>query len=109
MRTLEKHLHTDIYIFIVHYELVHLWIYGRHNTHLNIANPARIATDQAVIASVLEVSCWRVVPACIATNDGGATPTKVPIQKGVNLTPITGDTKFMNQLGRKGVIRRNMM
>ena len=77
--------------------------------YLNIANPASIATDQIVIASVLEVSCWSVVPACIATNDGGATPTKVPIQKGVNLTPMTGDTKLINQFGRNGVIRRNMM
>ena len=77
--------------------------------YLKIANPASINTDQIVMASVLEVSCWSVVPACIATNDGGATPIKVPIQKGANLTPITGDTKFMNQFGRKGVIRRNMM
>ena len=77
--------------------------------YLNIANPANIAIDQIVIASVLEVSCWRVVPACIATNDGGATPRNVPIQKGVNFTPITGETRLINQFGRNGVIRRNMM
>ena len=77
--------------------------------YLNIANPARIATDQIVIASVLEVNCCRVVPACIATKDGGATPRNVPIQNGVNFTPITGETRLINQLGRNGVIRRNMM
>ena len=78
-------------------------------SYLNIANPTIIATDQAVMASVLEVSFWSVVPACIATNDGGATPKKVPIQNGANRTPITGDTKLMNQFGRNGVIRRKIM
>ena len=78
-------------------------------SYLNIANPTIIATDQAVMASVLEVNFWSVVPACIATNDGGATPKKVPIQNGANRTPITGDTKLMNQFGRNGVIRRKIM
>ena len=43
------------------------------------------------------------------TKDGGATPMKEPNQKGGRGTPITGDTMLMNQLGRKGVIRRKMM
>jgi hypothetical protein len=40
----------------------------------------------------------------MAINEGGATPTKVPIQKGRKSTPMTGDTMFMNQFGRNGVI-----
>ena len=42
-------------------------------------------------------------------NEGGATPKNVPIQKGSSGTPITGDTMLINQLGRKGVIRRKRM
>ena len=45
----------------------------------------------------------------MAMNDGGATPKKVPIQKGGSRTPITGDTMLMNQLGRNGVILKNTM
>ena len=40
----------------------------------------------------------------MATNEGGATPTNVPSQKGLRSTPMTGETMLMNQLGRKGVI-----
>ena len=40
-------------------------------------------------------------------NEGGATPKKDPTQKGKRGTPITGETMLMNQLGKKGVIRRN--
>ena len=40
----------------------------------------------------------------MATNEGGATPTKVPSQNGLRSTPMTGETMLMNQLGRKGVI-----
>ena len=43
------------------------------------------------------------------TNEGGATPKNEPIQKGRRGTPMTGETMLMNQLGRKGVIRRKMM
>ena len=43
------------------------------------------------------------------TKDGGATPMKEPNQKGGRGTPITGETMLMNQLGRKGVMRRKMM
>lgn len=60
-------------------------------------------------ASLDDVSLCRVWPACIATNDGGATPKKVPIVKGVIGTPITGLARFMNQLGSSGVILRNSM
>jgi len=42
-------------------------------------------------------------------NDGGATPKKDPTQNGNRGTPITGETMLINQLGRKGVIRRNSM
>jgi len=45
----------------------------------------------------------------MATKEGGATPKKVPIQKGTKLTPITGETMLMNQLGKNGVIRRKRM
>jgi hypothetical protein len=40
----------------------------------------------------------------MATNEGGATPMKVPIQNGARRTSMTGETMLMNQLGRKGVI-----
>jgi hypothetical protein len=40
----------------------------------------------------------------MATNEGGATPMKVPIQNGASRTSMTGETMLMNQLGRKGVI-----
>lgn len=50
-----------------------------------------------------------VFPVWIAKNDGGATPKNVPKTNGDNGTPITGAVKFMNQLGKKGVIRRNNM
>ena len=40
----------------------------------------------------------------MATNEGGATPMKVPIQNGANRTSITGDTMLMNQFGKNGVI-----
>ncbi len=45
----------------------------------------------------------------MATNDGGATPKNVPIQKGFRWTSITGETMLINQLGRKGVILKKMM
>lgn len=59
--------------------------------------------------SVEDVSWFSVVPAWIARKDGGATPRKVPMKKGISGTPITGDVMLMNQLGRNGVIRKNMM
>lgn len=41
--------------------------------------------------------------------EGGATPKKVPDQKGRSGTPMTGETMLMNQFGRKGVMRRKRM
>ena len=79
------------------------------------------------MGSMVEVSCWRVVPAWMNMKDGGATPKKVPTQKGSSGTPITGETILINlrergedgklimtyyyshQLGRNGVIRRKRM
>ena len=36
-------------------------------------------------------------------------PRKVPKKNGLSGTLMTGETRLMNQLGRNGVIRRNMM
>ena len=36
-------------------------------------------------------------------------PTKVPTKNGKSGTPITGEEMLMNQLGRKGVMRKNIM
>lgn len=36
-------------------------------------------------------------------------PKNVPTANGYKGTPITGATKFMNQFGKNGVIRRNKM
>lgn len=36
-------------------------------------------------------------------------PKNVPMKKGVKGTLMTGDTMLMNQLGRNGVILRNMI
>lgn len=58
-------------------------------------------------ASLDDVNLCNVCPACIATNDGGATPKNVPTVKGTIGTPITGLAKFINQLGKSGVILRN--
>ena len=55
---------------------------------------------------MVEDNCWRVVPAWMKMKEGGATPKKVPVQKGNKGTPMTGETMLMNQLGRKGVILR---
>ena len=67
------------------------------------------ATDWKDNASVVDVNCWRVVPAWIAINEGGATPINVPNQKGLRCTSITGETMLINQFGRNGVIRRKIM
>jgi len=74
---------------------------------LSRANTTRRRTVSTVMGSMVEVNCWRVVPAWIKMNEGGATPKKDPTQKGKRGTPITGETMLMNQLGKKGVIRRN--
>lgn len=36
-------------------------------------------------------------------------PTKVPTKKGKSGTPITGEVMLMNQLGRNGVMRKNII
>ena len=36
-------------------------------------------------------------------------PTNVPTKKGNRGTPITGDVILMNQLGKNGVMRRNII
>lgn len=58
-------------------------------------------------ASVDDVNLFNVCPACIATNEGGATPKNVPSTKGHMGTPTTGLARFMNQLGSSGVILKN--
>lgn len=60
-------------------------------------------------ASLDDVNLCNVCPACIATNDGGATPKNVPMRNGIIGTPITGLARFINQFGNSGVIRRNNM
>ena len=45
---------------------------------------------------MVEVSCWSVVPAWMNIKEGGATPKKVPTQKGSRGTPITGETILIN-------------
>lgn len=73
------------------------------------ASTPRIAREFQDTASPAVVSLYRVVPALIATKDGGATPRKVPMKKTPKGTLMTGEVILMNQLGRKGVILRKMM
>lgn len=47
-----------------------------------------------------------VLPAWMAITEGGATPQKVPSANVCRGTPITGDARLINQLGRIGVMRR---
>jgi len=60
-----------------------------------------------MIAPEEDESSWRVVPAWIARNDGGATPKNVAKKKVFNGTFTIGDVILINQLGKKGVMRRN--
>ena len=39
----------------------------------------------------------------------GDLPTKVPAKNGHTGTPIMGEAMLMNQFGRNGVIRKNIM
>lgn len=58
----------------------------------------------------LEEDSWcKVVPAWIATNEGGATPMKVATKKIFSGTSSMGEVMLMNQFGKNGVIRRKMM
>ena len=58
---------------------------------------------------MVEVSLLSVLPASIATNEGAATPMKVPTKKQPRCTLMTGEAMLMNQLGRNGVMRKKMM
>lgn len=79
---------------------------GTNEMIANISNNAIEVQEKAVsVACIL----YNVCPVCIATNDGGATPTNVPVAKGTNGTPITGALRFINQFGRNGVTRKNTM
>ncbi|KAI8128025.1 hypothetical protein CVS40_2490 [Lucilia cuprina] len=60
-------------------------------------------------ASLELVIFCKVFPACMANTDGGATPQNVPKANVTIGTPITGDARLINQLGRIGVIRKNSM
>jgi hypothetical protein len=73
------------------------------------ASRARIKMDAHDMCPVADVISYRVVPARMKRNDGGATPINVPTKNGVNGTPMTGDAMLMNQLGRNGVILRKTM
>ena len=44
---------------------------------LRNAKTTKRATDWNDSASVVDVNCCKVVPACIAMNEGGATPKKL--------------------------------
>lgn len=69
----------------------------------------RTNTEFQETASPAVVSWYSVVPALMAIKEGGATPRKVPIKKTFNGTFITGDVILINQLGRNGVILKNIM
>lgn len=73
------------------------------------AQTTTIMTDLTDITSPVVVSTYNSTPALMKPNDGGATPTNVPIKKYDNGTPITGEQILINQLGRNGVIRKKMM
>ena len=55
------------------------------------------------------VSVFRVVPAWMYMQDGGATPKNVPRANGPSGMSMSGDDKFMNQFGTNGVMRKKIM
>lgn len=73
------------------------------------AHTTTIIIDLKDITSPVVVRTYNSTPALIKPNDGGATPTNVPTKKGRSGTPMTGDEILMNQLGKNGVMRKNMM
>lgn len=73
------------------------------------AKMVRMMSDDQDTASPDEVSFCNVVPAWIATNDGGATPRNVPKKNGTRETLITGAVMLINQFGKNGVILRKIM
>lgn len=74
-----------------------------------MASDTSIPKDDQLNMSLEDVSFCSVVPAWMATIDGGATPMKVPQKNGPNGTSITGEVILMNQFGKKGVMRRNII
>jgi hypothetical protein len=74
-----------------------------------VAKTISIMTEVHERIDVDEVNFWSVVPACIAMNEGGATPKNVPIKKGLSGTSTKGDVMFINQFGSIGVIRKNII
>lgn len=75
----------------------------------SMAQTITIMTDLKDITSPVVVSTYNSTPALIKPNDGGATPTNVPMKNGKSGTPITGEVMLINQLGRNGVIRKNII
>lgn len=71
------------------------------------AQAIRMPIEVQEKASLELVIFWSVLPAWMAITEGGATPQKVPNAKMCSGTPMTGDARLMNQLGRIGVMRRN--
>lgn len=81
--------------------------FNNTGTSDNTAKTAITMTLVHEIASPAAVSWYKVVPAWIAMKDSGATPINVAIKNVEIGISMTGDTIFMNQFGRNGVIRRN--
>lgn len=71
------------------------------------AHSVKTPIDVHENASLELVIFCSVLPACIASTDGGATPQNVPNANVNSGTPITGDAKLINQFGKMGVIRKN--
>ena len=74
-----------------------------------IADPMTIRTDLKENASPVVVSSYNSTPALMKPKEGGATPIKVPMKKGVKGTLRTGDEILMNQFGRNGVILKKVI
>lgn len=60
-------------------------------------------------ASLDDVNSCKVVPALMATKEGGATPKNVPTKNGTSGTLITGEVMLMNQFGKNGVILKKII
>ena len=82
-------------------------LFNTTGTTERIAIPPSMRIFEAVkISSVDFISC-REIPALMARNDGGATPSSVPRKNHTKFTPTIGDAMLISQFGRNGVIRRN--
>lgn len=127
-------------VFTVFYSSFCCSFFWKHTGKMeSTARTPSTAREFQDTASPAVVSLYSVVPALIATKDGGATPAnqpgehrrvsddgyyqnkkhkkkrqtvlprKVPMKKTPRGTLMTGEVMLMNQLGRKGVILRKMM